>query len=79
LIEYIEFLSPTDGWAFGGWVYINHWDGSNWHLVTSPIDNGWFNGTSVLSLTKGWVVGILGKNIKYGIFVLYKSTEEGLQ
>jgi len=37
----VDMVSSTDGWAVGLSGIMIRWDGANWNLVESPINNPW--------------------------------------
>jgi hypothetical protein len=68
----VSALSPTDVWAVGSYVshgghalpytLIEHWDGTSWHIVSSPNVGGFspLYGVAALSPTNVWAVGNVG-------------------
>lgn len=65
MLRAISMDSPTDGWAAGLWFdgpvglvtsvrgLLLHYDGTTWHQVPSPVNNG-IAGIHMLSATNGW-------------------------
>jgi hypothetical protein len=75
----ISVRSPGDAWAVGyrgsgygdstwsGSGLIEHWNGSRWSVVPSPVFSGSLNDVVAISPTDAWAVGGMGLNQNPGV------------